>query len=166
MSSTRDRASSTLGHGMSLFSAIAPPILRRCCLLSSFAMWPAFPTSDYYEDSAPRRQQSLTMCAPFSLWSEGATGAVPTFTNDRSTREMPSYTPATSPRVHRSFPRSLRPPMIPRTIEADSPLNCDESSAAPTQIHQVGVGRRLEGPHTLVHLHCTFSSRLRDRGVW
>ena len=55
-------------------------------MLSPFAMWSAFPTSDYYEDSVPRRQRSLTMDVPFSLRSEGATGVVPTFTNDRSTR--------------------------------------------------------------------------------
>ena len=33
-------------------------------LLDPFAMWPAFPTSDYYGSSAPPRQHQLTMSLP------------------------------------------------------------------------------------------------------
>src|SRR6516164_2646553 len=35
-------------------------------LLSPFATWPAFPTSDYYEDSAPQPRRTPTMCASSS----------------------------------------------------------------------------------------------------
>src|SRR6056297_4006630 len=35
-------------------STTAPPIQSRYGSLSSFALWPAFPASDYYEDSAPQ----------------------------------------------------------------------------------------------------------------
>ena len=35
------------------YSTTSPPIQSRYGSLPSFALWPAFPTSDYYEGSAP-----------------------------------------------------------------------------------------------------------------
>jgi hypothetical protein len=67
--------------------------------LPPFAMWPAFPTSDYYEGSATPYGHQQTTCLP--AWS-GRPGALPTFTSDRWAREASSYAPAASPRVRRS----------------------------------------------------------------
>jgi hypothetical protein len=47
------------------------------------------------------------MGVPCILRREGDTVAVPTFTDHRSTGEMPSYTPAASLRATRSRARSL-----------------------------------------------------------
>jgi len=55
ISSTRSLASSTLGSGMSLFNGMSPHSSFTADLLSPFALWPVFPTSDYYGDSVPQR---------------------------------------------------------------------------------------------------------------
>jgi len=95
-------------------------------LLSPFAMWPAFPTSDYYGDSVPRRRHAPTMGVPRSLRTEGDAAAVPTFTDLRSTGTVPSYTPAASPRTTRSRVRVARPRSSHR-FEArprEGPIGC------------------------------------------
>jgi hypothetical protein len=77
---------------------------------------------------------------------------VPTFTTNRSTREMPSYIPAASPRVRRSL--SSWPPHRsehPGCGVARSVLTAGAHDT-PTQIHQVRVGSTLTGLHTLVPL--------------
>ena len=60
-------------------------------------MWPALPTSDYYGPSAPRsgHQQTTRLAAPgLADREEGDPNAVPTFTTDRSTGSVPSFSPA------------------------------------------------------------------------
>lgn len=47
------------------------------------------------------------MRLPFVSRREGERVAVPAFTDCRSMGSVPSFTPAASPRVHRSFPRGL-----------------------------------------------------------
>jgi hypothetical protein len=75
---------------------------------------------------------------------------VPTFTTHRSTREVPSYTPAASPRVRRSPspwpPHRSEPPGFGVT----RPVFTAGAHDRPTQIRQVGVGSTLTGPHALV----------------
>jgi hypothetical protein len=77
---------------------------------------------------------------------------VPTFTTNRSTREMPSYIPAASPRVRRSL--SSWPPH--RSEHPGSgvarPVLTADAHDTPTQIHQVRVGSTLTGLHALVPL--------------
>ena len=106
-----------LGHGMSLFSVIFSSGVA-ASLLSPFAMWPAFPTSDYYGDSVPRRPLLRATRMPFVFRRAGRAVAVPTFTEHRWMGEAPSFTPTASLRVHRSFPRSLRTPIGLGTCEA------------------------------------------------
>jgi hypothetical protein len=85
---------------------------------------------------------------------------VPTFTKNRSTREMPSYIPAASPRVRRSLsswpPHRLNP-------AAESPAPC--SQRAPTthrpRSTRFESARRLQD-FTRWFLSYTFSSRLPD----
>jgi len=75
-------------------------------LLAPFAPRTAFPPSDYYEASAPpERHQPTTSLPAAALAGQrgGRPRVVPTFTTNRSTREMPSYIPAASPRVRRSL---------------------------------------------------------------
>ena len=74
-------------------------------LLASFAMWPAFPCSDYYEASAPpRAHRSAAEPVPApgpAARQPGRPRMVPTFTHVRSARPAPSSTPAASPRLRR-----------------------------------------------------------------
>jgi hypothetical protein len=65
-------------------------------------MWPAFPASDYYEDSAPRPRPASTMDVPCSAY-QGDAVAVPTFTDLRPTGPVPGYTPAALLHTHRSM---------------------------------------------------------------
>jgi hypothetical protein len=77
---------------------------------------------------------------------------VPTFTTNRSTREMPSYIPAASPRVRRSLsswpPRRSEHP----GCGVARPVLTAGAHDTPTQIHQVRVGSTLTGLHALVPL--------------
>ncbi len=60
-------------------------------------MWSAFPTSDYYGPSAPfpGHQQTACLAAPGLADREGGDPrTVPTFTADRSTGSVPSFSPA------------------------------------------------------------------------
>ena len=60
-------------------------------------MWPAFPTSDYYGPSAPpsRHQQTTCLAAADPDGRQvGAERTVPTFTTDRLTGSVPSFSPA------------------------------------------------------------------------
>ena len=52
-------------------------------------MWPAFPASDYYEDSAPQPRRTLTMCASPYLLRDNSV-AVPTFTDLRRRGRCPA----------------------------------------------------------------------------
>jgi hypothetical protein len=118
-------------------------------------MQTAFPPSDYYEASAPPEGHQPTTSLPATApagQQGGRPRVVPTFTTDRSTREMPSYTPTASPRVRRSL--SSWPPH--RFVHPGSGvarhLHTADAHGTPTQIHQVRVGSTLTGLHALVPL--------------
>ena len=60
-------------------------------------MWPAFPASDYYGPSAPSPGHQQTTClaaAGLAGRQVGDPKMVPTFTTDRSTGSVPSFSPA------------------------------------------------------------------------
>ena len=77
---------------------------------------------------------------------------VPTFTRYRSTREMPSYTPAASPQVRRRL--SPWPPRRPihSGYGVALPVCTAGVHGTPTQIRQVRVGSTLTELHALVPL--------------
>jgi hypothetical protein len=118
-------------------------------------MWTAFPSSDYYEASAPPGGRQPTTGLPTCVLA-GAQGGrprmVPTFTTNRSTREMPSYTPAASPRVRRRH--SPWPPhrLVHSGYGVAHPKSAAGVHGIPTQIHQVRVGSTLTELHPLVPL--------------
>src|SRR6266542_4666466 len=67
--------------------------------LPSFALWSAFPTSDYYEGSVPLPSHQMTTllpCLDSSIRHEGDSIAVPTFTTHRLTGVGSSFSPAAS----------------------------------------------------------------------
>lgn len=74
---------------------------------------------------------------PFVLRREGEPAVVPTFTNHRLTGAVPSYTPTTSPWLHRSFRQGLPSPMGMRSLEEIPPWECGGISAVPTHIHPI-----------------------------
>jgi len=79
---------------------------------------------------------------------------VPTFTSIRSTREVPSYTPAASPQVRRRL--SPWPPRRPihSGYGVARPWSMPGVHGRPTQIRQVRVGSTLTKLHALVpHVH-------------
>lgn len=77
---------------------------------------------------------------------------VPTFTTNRSTREMPSYTPTASPRVRRRH--SPWPPHRPihSGYGAARLVFMTGAHGIPTQIHQIRVGSTLTELQPLVPL--------------
>src|SRR5215212_9638635 len=136
-------------------STSGPSSILTANLLAPFALQTAFPPSDYYEASAPPDGHQPTTNLPATALAgqqEGRPRVVPTFTTNRSTREMPSYTPAASPQVRRSL--SSWPPhrfVHPGSGVARHVFIAD-AHGAPTQIHQVRVGSTLTGLHALVPL--------------
>src|SRR5512132_2991788 len=115
--------------------------------LPPFAMWPAFPTSDYYEGSATPRGHQPTTCLPAC---SGQPGALPTFTSDRWAREASSYAPAASPRVRRS--PSSWPPGRPVCTGVGVDRQPTVVHCLPAHIHQIGARTPLTEPHPLFPL--------------
>jgi hypothetical protein len=103
-------------------------------------MWSAFPTSDYYEDSVPKRRHALTMGVSCTFRYEGNAAWVPTFTDFRLTGMVLNYTPAASPRAKRSYARGLVDAIGMRRRQAGATIGCRGPSAAPAQIYQVRAG--------------------------
>ena len=81
---------------------------------------------------------------------------VPTFTDFRSMGEVSRCTPAAPLRVHRSFLRRLEVSL--RDSSRGDPREERSSRTAPTQIHQVRVGRSLKGLQPRIHFRYTFPS--------
>jgi hypothetical protein len=82
-----------------------------CELAAPFAMWTAFPPSDYYGGSAPPPRHRLTTSLSLDRTARlaaGSVAAVPMFTVNRLTGWAPSCAPTASPRVRRRL--SSRPP--------------------------------------------------------
>ena len=80
-------------------------VIQRRVRRRNFAMWPAFPTSDYYGGSAPSRPDRPTVDparrSALAARPVAGAGTVPVFTDRRLTKEEPGYTPAASPRLRR-----------------------------------------------------------------
>src|SRR6266536_4971591 len=77
-------------------------------------------------------------------------GAFPTFTTTRSTRSVPSYTPAASPAVRRSpSPWPPRPATTNRLRSRPPPPRRACTADRPTSA-RFGAGTSLTEPHTLV----------------
>ena len=63
-------------------------------------MWTAFPPADYYDASAPPDDHQPTTGLPTGVLAGpqgGRPRMVPTFTTNRLTSEVSSYTPTASP---------------------------------------------------------------------
>jgi len=124
-------------------------------------VYPGAPTDPPPHFETISRQQA---CPPphWPCGREGDLGAVPTFTINRSTGLAPSYSPAASPRVRRrpsSWPPHRRTKPASESLPASSAASV---RCCPAHIHQVGAGFHLERVQALVHLRCTFPSRLPD----
>ena len=130
--------------------------------LSPFPMWSAFPTSEYYGDSAPSTPFGRQRAYPHP-----GTGLsmVPTFTVVRSTGEAPGFAPAVSSWLRRRHsPRPARPDTYKPSRQfpapdyrlADGPGTV--THRIPARIHRVRAGRRSRGFTTPVpHVHLPVS---------
>jgi hypothetical protein len=128
-------------------AALQPP--RSSKPLPPFPLCWAFPSSEYYDGSAPSRtdQPTVDPARPSILdrqrWAR--TGTVPVFTAAHSTKEEPDSAPAASPWVRRR--PSPRPPgrlflsfrKFPTTVAGS------RCALLPTRIRQVRVGIALRG---------------------
>ena len=112
--------------------------------LPPFAMWPAFPASDYYGDSAPPRAISRRRACPPPTWlagGEGSPGMVPTFTArpvDGGGAQLFPCSLATS------TPQTFLVASAPTASDADrSPtvgIHDGRACCCPAHIHQVRAG--------------------------
>ena len=139
--STRASASSRRATDRRYSPAISWHPIPAANSLPPFAMWPAFPASDYYGGSAPPRAISRRGPArprPWQAGGEGSPRTVPTFTMHRSTGSVPSFSPAASPRVRRRL--SLVASLPADSPAAESPPPGDGVHCCPARIHQVGAG--------------------------
>jgi hypothetical protein len=122
----------------------------------------AFPSSDYYEASAPPGGHQLTTSLPVAAL-EGPQGGqprmVPTFTRYRSTREMPSYTPAASPQVRRRLSHGLPAGLSIPATESPFPFARRACTAHRPRSARFESARRLRS-FTRWFLSYTFSSCL------
>jgi hypothetical protein len=150
------------------------PLLRTRCRPSPcpplLGVWPAFPASDYYGGSVPSHDQQPTAGLP-ATGLDGRRGGrsrtVPTFTINRSTGSVPSYSPAASPRVRRS-PSPWPPGRQPQPAsESPSHAAGRACAAARPRSARFRAGFSLAGVPPLVPAIRT-PSRLacRARAVW
>jgi hypothetical protein len=165
--STRHSASSRSGHGASVFTndLLIFQSLRRE-LAGSLRHVAGFPTSDYYGPSAPPPDHQQTTClaaAGLAGWRGGDPGAVPTFTTDRLTGWVPSFSPAG---LSTATPQHFT--VAPGTTTAPRPFPpvVRRSSALPPRptIHQVRAGLLLEGVPPLVSALVQLSVSLAGPG--
>ena len=84
-------------------------------------MWPAFPTADYYGNSAPRGGEQSAMDLSRVMRRGDRPRVVPTFTKHRLTGAVSSFTPAASSPVHCRFPEDLHASIGLRMREAVDP---------------------------------------------
>ena len=145
--------------------------------LDPFAMWPAFPTSDYYGSSAPPRQHRPTTdlpTAPPEMVRSGTAGMVPRSLLIRSTGSAPSYAPAASLRLRRrpsprppdqrhhpaqEFPAPPRRPERRRRDGAGARCN-------PAPIRQIRAGGSLERRSAAGSSRAPFRLACRARTIW
>ena len=137
--------------------------------LDPFAMYTAFPCSDYYGSSAPLRRHQPATGLPHPAGRDQRKW-FPRSLSNPSTGSVPSYAPATSPRLRRS--PSPWPPCWRHLPAQEFPDRPDPSGVRcnPALICQVGAGGLcLRGFPPLVprvhrrwFLAYTFPSRLPD----
>ncbi len=158
MLSTRDQASSSSGHGPSVFTGdllTFQPV--PASLLPPLAMWPAFPASDYYGGSAPPRSHQLTTGLPVQRpgWppARATPGWFPRSLRNRSAGEVPSSAPAASPRVRRS-PSSWPPDQRghPTSESPTSGWACTAPRPTSARLEPVSPLRGFDALVPLVHL--------------
>ncbi len=104
-------------------------------------MWPAFPASDYYGPSVPVLAHQQTTCLAATDLDGRQVGrpeTVPTFTTDRSTGSVPSFSPAG---LSTATPQAFTVAPGAQSAEVVSP-GCKgiRHTAIPALIHQVRAG--------------------------
>lgn len=133
--------------------------------LDPFAIWSAFPTSDYYESSAPPRRHQLTTDLPtgqLAATGFGTTGMIPTFTFrpfDRvGTQLCPCRIAAATPQTFTTVSRPATSPRqgvpcdnMPRVRAATQPKSA--------RLELVDISKRAFGRRLLTY---TSPSRLPD----
>ena len=135
--------------------------------LGPFAMWTAFPSSDYYGPSAPSRGHQPTADLPATDLAARGVGRP---RDGSHVHHAPfdgsasSSSPAASPRLRRR--PSPWPPGRRCTTDVGVvvPTFGDDTHRCPAHIHQVGAGFSLEGVQPLVHFRYASRSRLTDLG--
>jgi hypothetical protein len=128
-------------------------------------MWPAFPTSDYYEDSVPPRAISQRQACPPTPWlgiGEGDTEAVPPFTLCRSTGAAQLFPCSLATGTPQAFPVASPPASSFRLRSRQTGQagpTCTAGRPVSTRFEPVP---RLRGFHRWFLHSYTFPSRLPD----
>jgi hypothetical protein len=139
-------------------------VIQRRVRRRNFPMYTALPPPDYYGPSAPplNHQRTTRLSTPSHLAS--GTGrrprVVPTFTVYRLSGEVPSYTPAASPRLRRrpspwpSKPTTLSSLEVPHPPHNHNHTNryAPQSSPYPPDFELAGDLRGVTTLVSLVHL--------------
>ena len=142
------------------------PCCSSCCLPSPYKRLSRSPTTTEAPPLAKSFSGPRAARSRISFMTDGL-GSVPTFTMNRSTGMVPSFSPATSPWIRRR--PSPRPPLrwllhLHRVAVGLQPATC---VAIPAPIHQVWAGGPLKGISPLVHFRLHLSVLLaRRRAVW
>jgi hypothetical protein len=136
--------------------------------LPPFAMWPAFPASDYYGDSVPSQSHQPTTGLP-AAGLAGQRGGRPWESShvhhqpvdEGGAQLFPGSLATSTPQAF--LVASTTPGITPPWSR--SPGSRAIARCCPAHIHQVGAGvSRLRGFHHWFTARCTFSSRLPDPG--
>lgn len=126
-------------------------------------MWTAFPSSDYYGDSAPSHVHQPTTGLPFTALDGRCQGRSRDGSHVHHVSGRwgwcPAIPDAASPQVRRRLfswpPDWLHQPASESSTFAQVDVHC-----FPAQIRQVRAGSTLVGVPPLVHSSCTFPSCL------
>ena len=118
-------------------AAHLPPSVTGCWSLVPFAMWPAFPTSDYYGTSVTAHRQQVASALPvLQTQAEGAGKLLPTFTVIRWWGWYPAL--LLQPRhVHNAVPHAASPTRLPNASPSWGAIGQGAPRTAAAQINQV-----------------------------
>ena len=133
--------------------------------LGPFAMWSAFPASDYYGPSAPPRGHRPTTGLPTTThWvAEGRSRSGSHVTTSRSTGWASSSSPAASPRVRRRH-SSWPPHRLHEPASESLPAISTHGMRCVRPTSTRWSWRTLKGVQPLVHFRFASPSRLPARG--
>jgi hypothetical protein len=123
-------------------------------------MWPAFPTSDYYEGSAPPRANSRQRACPRQA---GSPGWFPRSSPTDRRGRRPAFPLQPRHEYAADLPHGPRASHEILTPESPTPSGAGVHCSS-AQIRQVGADAALEGVQTLVRFRYTFPSRLPGTG--